>query len=315
MTTATSCSPCPICGESSKSDFSAKGYAFSKCISRDCGHIFVDPIPSFDELDVYYAKNTSGLENSDSWTMAEDYKSNPQLVHNFYEKNRINFLRRRGYLTKRTSVLDVGCSTGMFLRVLKDQGNSDVCGVDVSIEQVTHCQDVNEIRAYREISQIPTHEQFDLVCLYAVLEHVPNPREVMRDSVKRLADDGNLIVDVPNYRSLYRVLMGKRWLWLIPPVHLGYFSPKSMEKLAASEGLKVEYASTKSTSTYTYILAHHVFELLRKEMPSTSLSASRMRAKVIAAVEYSIRLVMSPISLLMRMSGTHNQIIYVFKKK
>jgi hypothetical protein len=88
-----------------------------------------------------------------------------------------------------------------------------------------------------------------------------------------------------------------------------------MEKLAAAEGLMVEYASTKSTSTYTYILAHHVFELLGKDMPSTSLSASRMRARVIAAVENSIRFVLSPLSILMRMTGTHNQIIYVFKKK
>jgi len=308
-------SSCPICNGATKHGFSAKKYAFSKCVSGDCGHVFVDPIPSFEELDVYYAKNTSGLENSDSWTMAEDYASNPQLVHNFYSKNRIGFLRNRGYLSERTSVLDVGCSTGMFLRVLKDQGINDVCGVDVSIEQVTHCQEVNQIRAFRELNQIPAGEQFDLVCLYAVLEHVPNPREVMADSVERLSVGGRLIVDVPNYRSLYRVLTGKKWLWLIPPVHLGYFCPKSMRKLAATAGLEIDYRSTKSTSTYTYILAHHVFEIMKKDMPSTSLSASNFRARAIFAFEMILRLLLSPVSILMRLTGTHNQIIYVFKKK
>lgn len=308
-------SSCPICNGASTHGFSAKKYAFSKCVSGDCGHVFVDPIPSFEELDVYYAKNTSGLENSDSWTMAEDYASNPQLVHDFYSKNRIGFLRNRGYLSERTSVLDVGCSTGMFLRVLKDQGINDVCGVDVSIEQVTHCQEVNQIRAFRELNQIPAGEQFDLVCLYAVLEHVPNPREVMADSVERLSVGGRLIVDVPNYRSLYRVLTGKKWLWLIPPVHLGYFCPKSMRKLAATAGLEIDYSSTKSTSTYTYILAHHVFEIMKKDMPSTSLSASNFRARAIFAFEMILRLLLSPVSILMRLTGTHNQIIYVFKKK
>jgi 2-polyprenyl-3-methyl-5-hydroxy-6-metoxy-1,4-benzoquinol methylase len=203
----------------------------------------------------------------------------------------------------------------MFLRVLKDQGNNDVCGVDVSIEQVAHCQDINQIRAFRDLNQIPTGEQFDLVCLYAVLEHVPNPREVMRDSVERLSIGGRLIVDVPNYRSLYRVLTGKQWLWLIPPVHLGYFSPKSMRKLAATASLEIDYRSTKSTSTYTYILLHHVFAILGKELPSTSLSASSFRAKAIFAFETIFRFLLSPVSILMRLTGTHNQIIYVFKKK
>jgi 2-polyprenyl-3-methyl-5-hydroxy-6-metoxy-1,4-benzoquinol methylase len=203
----------------------------------------------------------------------------------------------------------------MFLRVLKDQGVNDVCGVDVSIEQVTHCQEVNQIRAFRELHQIPKGEQFDLVCLYAVLEHVPNPLEVMQDSVERLSTDGSLIVDVPNYRSLYRVLTGKKWLWLIPPVHLGYFTPKSMRKLASTAGLEIDYRSTKSTSTYTYILAHHVFEIMKKDMPSTSLSASNFRARAIFAFEMILRLLLSPVSILMRLTGTHNQIIYVFKKK
>jgi 2-polyprenyl-3-methyl-5-hydroxy-6-metoxy-1,4-benzoquinol methylase len=314
MVSNSTTSSCPICNGATTHGFSAKNYAFSRCVSKDCGHIFVDPIPSFEELDVYYAKNTSGLENSDSWTMADDYASNPQLVHDFYSKNRIRFLRNRGYLSERTSVLDVGCSTGMFLRVLKDQGNNDVCGVDVSIEQVAHCQDINQIRAFRDLNQIPTGEQFDLVCLYAVLEHVPNPREVMRDSVERLSIGGRLIVDVPNYRSLYRVLTGKQWLWLIPPVHLGYFSPKSMRKLAATASLEIDYRSTKSTSTYTYILLHHVFAILGKELPSTSLSASSFRAKAIFAFETIFRFLLSPVSILMRLTGTHNQIIYVFKK-
>lgn len=315
MTSTSSTSKCPICSDKSSDSFFAKGYAFSKCQSPECGHVFVDPIPSFTELDVYYSKNTSGLENSDSWTMSEDYAVNPELVHNFYEKNRIKFLRERNYLSSRTSVLDVGCSTGMFLRVLKDQGLENLCGVDVSTEQVEHCKEVNQVRAFCELSQISPGEKFDLVCLYAVLEHVPNPLEVMRQSAERLSSSGRLIVDVPNYRSLYRILSGKRWLWLIPPVHLGYFSPKSMQKLADLAELEVDYSSTKSTSSYTYILVYHIFDFLKREMPSTSLSASRFRLRVIAFLEHSLRFALAPVSILMRLSGTHNQIIYVFKKR
>lgn len=308
-------SSCPICGYSGKHTLSAKKFEFSKCLHKDCGHVYVDPLPSAEELEVYYAKNTSGLENSDSWTMVDDYVSNPQLVHKFYEGNRIKFLKTKGYLSSESAVLDVGCSTGMFLRVLKDQGYKNVMGVDVSLEQVTHCREVNRIPAYRSLSEIPEDNRFDLVSLYAVLEHVPNPVEVFEQSVQRVKINGHLIVDVPNYRSLYRMLTGKKWLWLIPPVHLQYFTPKSIVKLASDSGMEISYSSTKSTSTYTYILAYHIFDCLKKEMPTTNLSGSRFRILVVAIAEMSMRIMFAPLSMFMRMSGTHNQIIYVFRRK
>ncbi len=307
-------SACPICGHFGKHTLSAKNFEFSKCLNNNCGHVYVDPMPNSEELDVYYAKNTSGLENSDSWTMVDDYANNPQLVHKFYEGNRIGFLKSKGYLKSGTSVLDVGCSTGMFLRVLKDQGYENVVGVDVSLEQVTHCQVVNEIPAFRGLSQIPKDNFFDLVSLYAVLEHVPNPVEVFEQSAQRVKVNGHLIVDVPNYRSLYRILSGKKWLWLIPPVHLQYFTPKSLVKLASNSGMEISYSSTKSTSTYTYILAYHIFDLLKKEIPTTNLSGSKIRKFVVATTEVSMRIMLSPLSALMRISGTHNQIIYVFRR-
>ena len=308
-------SSCPICGYSGKHTLSAKKFEFSKCRHKDCGHVYVDPLPSTEELNVFYAKNTSGLENSDSWTMVDDYVNNPHLVHKFYEGNRIKFLKRKGYLSSEMAVLDVGCSTGMFLRVLKDQGYEDVMGVDVSLEQVTHCREVNKIPAFRSLSEIPEDKCFDLVSLYAILEHVPNPVELVEQSVRRVKINGHLIVDVPNYRSLYRMLTGKRWLWLIPPVHLQYFTPKSIVKLAADSGTEISYSSTKSTSTYTYILAYHICNFLKKDMPTTSLSGSGFRIFLVATAEISMRIMSAPLSVFMRMSGTHNQVIYVFRRK
>jgi 2-polyprenyl-3-methyl-5-hydroxy-6-metoxy-1,4-benzoquinol methylase len=308
-------SPCPICNSKSESAFVAKGYTFSRCSSSSCSHLYVDPMPTLEELDNYYSKNTAGVENSDSWTMVEDYERNPSLICKFYEKSRIRFLRRRAHLDFASSVLDVGCSTGMFLRVLKDLGFVNLMGVDVSKQQIAHCNEVNEIEAYRQIEDIPTNRIFDLVTLYKVLEHVPNPVEVLSQSAQRLSSHGRLVVDVPNYRSLYRVVSGKKWLWLIPPVHLQYFSPKSIEKLASEVGLEVDYASTKSTSTYIYIVTHHIFEALGKQLPTTSLSTSRIKTLFINLIEGILRFFFFPFSVVMQITKTHNQIIYVFKRK
>ena len=272
-------------------------------------------MPTQGELETYYAKNDSGLENSDSWTMVKDYESSPHLVQKFYESNRIRFLRRKKYLQADTAVLDVGCSTGMFLRVLKDYGHTNLVGVDVSLEQLEHCREVNMIHAFRYLTDIPENLVFDLVSLYAVLEHVPNPLDVLEQSAKHLKKNGKLIVDVPNFRSLYRFLSGERWLWLIPPIHLQYFTPRSMRKLAEKAGLNICYSSTKATSTYTYILAHHIFGILKWNMPEARLSSSSVNTVMLVIAELILRIALAPISALMRISSTHNQIIYVFTRK
>jgi 2-polyprenyl-3-methyl-5-hydroxy-6-metoxy-1,4-benzoquinol methylase len=308
-------SKCPVCSHDGFHSFTAKKFRFSKCKDKNCGHVYVDPMPTEGELELFYAKNNSGLENSDSWTMVKDYEFNPEAVQKFYEGNRIKFLRRKRYLNSETAVLDVGCSTGMFLRVLKDQGYNNLVGVDVSAEQVEHCREVNMIPAFRYFGDIPSNLEFDLVSLYAVLEHVANPLDILEQSAKHLKKDGKLIVDVPNFRSIYRFVSRNRWLWLIPPIHLQYFSPRSMKMLAEKAGLNINYSSTRATSTYIFIVAYHIFGFMKRDMPEARLTSSRINAVMLRLAELVIRIALSPISVLMRISSTHNQIIYVFSRK
>jgi 2-polyprenyl-3-methyl-5-hydroxy-6-metoxy-1,4-benzoquinol methylase len=308
-------SKCPICGHKGFYSFAAKAFEFDKCKDKNCGHVYVNPMPTDGELEAYYAKDTSGLENSDSWTMVKDYELSPDVVQKFYEGNRIRFLKKKKYLNSETAVLDVGCSTGMFLRVLKDQGHNNLVGVDVSSEQIEHCREVNQIPAFQFLTDIPADQKFDLVSLYAVLEHVPNPLDLLEQSVKHLSKDGKLIVDVPNFRSLYRFFTRNHWLWLIPPIHLQYFSPRSMKMLAKKAGLEINYSSTKATSTYTFIVAYHICRVLKREMPEARLTSSRVNAVMLFLIEKVLRMALAPISALMRISSTHNQIIYVFTRK
>jgi hypothetical protein len=149
-------------------------------------------------------------------------------------------------------------------------------------------------------------------CGHVYADSMPNSEEL--DVSLKEVTHCRVITEIPAYRSPYCVLSGKKWLWFIPPVHLQYFTPRSLVKLTSNLGMENSPSSTKSTSPYTCILAYQIFDFLKKVMPTTNLSCSKIRKFVVATAEVSQRIMFSPLSALMRVSGTHNQFIYVFRR-
>lgn len=120
---------CPICSSLAQFWREKSGYQVYRCTDRHCRHGFVHPMPSTVQLEDFYSTSADTLENSGSWTMAEDYKKCPDVVKAFYNRARLRRLRKAGLLrSKETRVLDIGCSTGIFLRILKDEGFQHLSG-------------------------------------------------------------------------------------------------------------------------------------------------------------------------------------------
>ena len=76
---------------------------------------------------------------------------------------------------------------------------------------------------------------FDVVTLWDVLEHTPDPKAVLLECRRLLKPDGLLVVNYPDVRSLIARLMGRRWVFLLS-VHLYYFTLASMKKTLALTG-------------------------------------------------------------------------------
>jgi 2-polyprenyl-3-methyl-5-hydroxy-6-metoxy-1,4-benzoquinol methylase len=306
--------PCLVCSTASELLRNTKGYDLYRCANSKCGHVFVWPLPDVQFLNEFYSKDTDSLENSGSWTMASDYRTSPELVHRFYKRTRLRRMQRWDLLGDPTQkILDVGCSTGMFLRVLKDRGFLNLAGQEISTPQVEYCLQHHGIQCVATLAEFE-NESFDLICLYAVLEHVREPHEILAEVSRLLRPDGKVIIDVPNYDSWYRRLSGDRWLWLIPPAHLQYFTPRSLSMLMEKAGLSVERNRTLSTSSYTFIAAYHFFGLLGRPLPTTSLAVSKPRNIVVAIVEACLRFAFLPFSLAARITRKHHQLIFSGKR-
>jgi SAM-dependent methyltransferase len=87
----------------------------------------------------------------------------------------------------------------------------------------------------RELGDV---DGFDLVTAWHVIEHLDDPRASLSELRQHLADDGRLLVCVPNVDSWQSRVFKGSWFHLDPPRHLHHFSKQSLTRVLADAGLQ-----------------------------------------------------------------------------
>ena len=143
------------------------------------------------------------------------------------------------------AVLDVGCSDGQFAGLVGDLGHH-VTGVDL----VKHIGVSERMERFVEadLNQgLPDEvgRGYRVVVAGDVLEHVIDPQSLLTDMAARLADDGEVIVSVPNFSHWYprtRVAIGRfdyDQRGLLDNGHVRFFTRASFERLVRRSGMRV----------------------------------------------------------------------------
>lgn len=292
------------------------GYNFYDCMEQECRHCFVSPVPSDEELLKAYDIDSSSIANSDGWTLAEDYKRNPKIIHEYCKHTRLAWLEKVAcevLADKMSYILDIGCSTGMFLRTLKDLGYSHLQGLDISPDAARFVSETHGVPCVTRIEDLP-EGRFDLITCYAVLEHVGDPIAFVQSLSRKLKPNGKLAVLVPNYNSYYRKIVGKSWVWLIPPVHLQYFNMCSLRSTMEKVGLKTQALTSGYSGTYLYLVVYHIMKLLGRQMPSTSRSRDSGTMAFVEEIEKLLRLLLWPMRKLAKKHGHGNELLILSSK-
>lgn len=96
---------------------------------------------------------------------------------------------------KATRVLDAGCGSGGYVKLLTESG-FEVMGVEYQAEKLDPC---GGVVARASIEALPfSTGSFDAVLINEVLEHVPDDRQGLREIRRVLKQDGMLICFSPN---------------------------------------------------------------------------------------------------------------------
>jgi SAM-dependent methyltransferase len=80
---------------------------------------------------------------------------------------------------------------------------------------------------------------FTGILLRSFLEHEAQPKALLAQCSRVLADDGAIYVRVPDYGSLNRRLLGAKWCGFRYPDHVNYFTTQSLKSMAGDCGLKL----------------------------------------------------------------------------
>jgi 2-polyprenyl-3-methyl-5-hydroxy-6-metoxy-1,4-benzoquinol methylase len=211
---------------------------------RSCGYVFDNPRPTLQALIDFYSRPGK----YDSWL--EELEARERLW-----RRRLSKLRST---KKPGSLLDVGTGIGQFLSLARSQ-YSEVYGTEVSSTAIAIAREKYSLELFHGVvDDLPQDRVFDNITLFHVLEHVPDPKAMLKTCHSLLGADGRLVIAVPNevfsLRGLKRRLfnrlhphgdcgrLGLPRLTLdgsISEIHLSHFSPPVLEHLLETTGFKV----------------------------------------------------------------------------
>lgn len=222
--------PCLFCDSTEHRHYdSLDGWSLVKCTR--CDFVFTSPRPIREALPKLYE-----MDYFDTST-----PSNPAATSGFLETApfaRVHDIEK--YVSKRGRVLEVGPAAGALLHALRQRG-WDVSGVEISADIVELAREKYGLDLFcGELIDLPEVEPFDVICMYQSLEHVPDPRVVLQEAVRRLAPGGVLVVEVPNIASWDMKWNAERKrLSYSLPLHLNHFHHKFLKKAFQQLGLEV----------------------------------------------------------------------------
>lgn len=208
------------------------GFSWGRC--RNCGSVqkLIDE-STFDSLSPSY---DPGFVSTDSTVRSEleasmDVEGKGRLLKRLLDPNDSG------------SLLDIGCGMGGFLLAGKRLGY-EVFGVEPSASHGKAAVEVfglNVVKGYfnsRDFSN-----QFDVVILSHVIEHIYRPVEFFADVMRVVSPGGKLIVISPNCKSLAAIVCGRFWSMYKPIDHVTLFT-KAAIKAAVPPGCVVQHLHT-----------------------------------------------------------------------
>ncbi|MBI4974182.1 class I SAM-dependent methyltransferase [Candidatus Roizmanbacteria bacterium] len=234
---------CPLCNTNSKLKNTRDIYHYYLC--SKCKTLFLHPKPSKKQLDDYYKKTfqyTAGCTNE-------------QPIR---ERARTILKKLVKFNPEGLTILDIGSGYGYFLDEARKKGLK-VTGIEPN--RVLASDSINQLIeslhnvTFEQFFRNNKKRKYDFITLIHVIEHVPNPREVLQMTCKLLAPGGILYIETPNLDShLYRAEKDN-YTFLTPPDHLWIFSRDSLRKI-----LPDKY-NFKYISTYSY--PEHLMGILK----------------------------------------------------
>jgi SAM-dependent methyltransferase len=245
--------PCALCGSRERAAIGAfqdrlavDAAPFDLVRCSPCGHVYVDPRPA--DMGPFYPSGYWSAPGKPRGIAVLEQAYREGLIRR--ELRRVQRLARAG-----SKLLDVGCGTGDFLDIARRAG-FQVTGVEFAGPAAEYARDQRglEVRLGTLGEADLPSGSFDVVTLWHVLEHVPDPVTTLREAHRLLTPGGLLVVQVPNFGSLQAQTFKNRWYGLDVPRHLHHFTPGSLGEALRRGGFALAHPIDHQSFRYNPVI-------------------------------------------------------------
>lgn len=206
-------------------------YEVRRCLH--CGLEQMFPIPTPAELKSLYEShyNFSGERGTLYTNLREWFFSS--LLYRLWIRldGDVSFHSRTG----EGLLLDIGCNEGRGLKIYARNGFR-VEGLELNETAATVARKSGFTVHTCDIGELKIPSLYDVAVLSNVLEHSPDPRQMLLDVHRNLKPDGQVWVSCPNSRSWLRTIFGPSWINWHVPFHITHFSTETLENLLRQTG-------------------------------------------------------------------------------
>ena len=192
-------------------------YTLVQCV---CGFIFIDPMPSINELSKYY--NNLYNPHIKKNTLFKIFRHlvffwKYKIIGNLFKNNLNNLL-----------TLDIGSGDGFFSKQMSlKKWNS--FSYDSYIKKDLKYKNINNFN----------DSSLDLITLWHSIEHLHNLDYVMSKIKEKIKKNGYILIACPNINSIDKTFFGSRWVAYDIPRHIYHFNPLTMKKMLLKYNLDI----------------------------------------------------------------------------
>ena len=240
---------CPVCtkrtitwshdGRPVRVEWRVEGtFEIWKCTS--CSHQFINPLPNDEVLTRCYSSEYRPYTAGHGIEGVQEAKETAEREKRY----------RHVELNNELDVLDIGCGSGSFLAVIRDQVRS-ILGIEPSEHGFETCKTLDipvflgDMEAYSKAHDT----KFDLITLNHVLEHHPAPLRLLDLCRQHLKPEGSIWLAVPNGGCYFARKLRSDWHSSDLPVHLQHFTVASLQQAIKQTGLHVRQIRTESENS------------------------------------------------------------------
>lgn len=228
-------SSCNLCGKNNYKAFCPEnGRGLVQC--ENCGLVFV--AEQADPQELYALYGETYFQNAESGEVG--YTNYIADEGNIRQTARKRFAHIERFAQK-GRMIDIGCAMGFFVDEASKRG-WQVEGLDISqfaTEYVTKNFGHKSHNGSLLEVDLPTGA-YDLVTMWDVIEHVPDPQAYLKRVAELLKTGGVVELATPDVGSLPAQITGKQWIgYKLSDEHVYYFAVKTLSAMLEKAGFEV----------------------------------------------------------------------------